>query len=134
MIICLQTRLGEIHIIGWTNSRGIHHTVCGKSFSHYNLVETFAVDNIFSDMCGHCWSYQDLENIAIANDDARQIKCNPSRENSLYLYNGIQRGWDSTRELFEGTLDRRLYPKRHRMRRKFPSDEAHFIRRYKLHG
>lgn len=133
-MICVKTRLGEIHVVNWTTSRGLHYTLCGKSFSNKGCVETFAANNVFPGMCPNCHDWQEAGDMATANDDARLIKPTQLLSISTGVYQGVQKGWESTKELFEDTLDRRYWPKKTRMRRKFPGEETVNIRKYKLHG
>jgi len=133
MIICVKTRFGRIHIVNWTTSRGVHHTICGKSFSNKRHVETFAADNTFSGICSNCYIWQVDYDLESANNEPRDIKLDPVISNSIHIYTGVQGGWAGPQDKFEDMLDRRNWPKKSRMRRKFPNEETIHTKRYKIY-
>lgn len=137
MLSCLKTRSGEIHIINWTTFRGLHYTLCGKTFSNKNNVETFSADNTFHDICPICYEAQESSNQALMTYAIRDFRDNHVLNNSVSDYYSVQKGWGNIESLYVDLTDRH-WDKSKRMRRKFPSEEVRPTkkrRKYKkLHG
>jgi hypothetical protein len=123
MIICLKTRLGEIHIINWSAPHGTHYTLCGKAFTNKQNIETFSADNLFPDMCRNCYTTQEYYNDSTATD-ARDWATDHVVENTLGEYLGVQKGWDNTKSKYADLVESRYWPKAKRMRRKFPTRDT----------
>lgn len=123
MLNCLKTRLGVIHIINWTTYRGIHYTLCQKSFSSKTHVETFAADNIFPGMCPICYEIQEMDNQSVVDYDLRDVRHDHVLESSLSDYRGVQKGWGGISSKFDD-LTVRYWHKAAKMRRKFPTEEV----------
>lgn len=136
MLSCLKTRRGEVHIINWTTFRGIHYTLCGKTFYNKDHIETFAADNTFPDMCPNCYDIQESSNHSFMSD-VRSFRSDHVIDNSISDYRSVQKGWGSIESRYDD-LTARYWNKFGRMRRKFPGEEPHPIkkrRKYKkLHG
>lgn len=129
MIICLKTRFDEVHIINWTASTGRHYTLCSKSFTNAQQVETFSADNIFPNMCRECYSAQEAYNDSIVKYDIRDWASDHVILTARDEYEGIQKGWANT-ETNYSELGVRYWPKAKRMRRKFPSKDKKISRRH----
>jgi hypothetical protein len=128
MIVCLKTRLGEIHIISWNTSTGVNYTMCGKIFYNKQHIETFSSDNTFPDMCRNCYLTQEAYNQDIIDHELRDWSSDHVISNSKNTYAAVQKGRDSTESKYEG-LARRAWPKAKRMRRKFPAKDIKKNRR-----
>lgn len=137
MLSCLKTRLGEVHIINWTTFRGDHYTLCGKTFTNRDRVETFAADNTFPDMCPNCYEYQESSNKSVINSNIREFRSDHVIENSVSDYYSVQKGWGSMESRYDDLTVRYWY-KSGRMRRKFPGENSRPNKKRKkfkkLHG
>ncbi len=137
MLSCLKTRLGEVHIINWTTFRGAHYTLCGKTFTNGDRVETFAADNTFPDMCPNCYEYQESSTKSIMNSNVREFRNDHVMDNSVSDYHSVQKGWGSIATRYDD-MTTRYWNKSSRMRRKFPGEEWRPTKKRrkhkKLHG
>jgi hypothetical protein len=132
MIVCLKTRMDEIHIINWTAGAGIHYTLCGKSFTNKQNIETFSCDNTFPDMCPVCYYIQEGINDDTVQSNVREWLTDNVITTTVGEYTSIQMGWSGTAQKFSN-LEDRYWPKSRRMRRKFPGKETKKSTR-KQHG
>lgn len=118
MIVCLKPRKEEVHIISWSTFAGTHYTLCGKTFTSKNHVETFSSNDLFPGMCPRCYLLEQ-ENIEYIRQDLRVHKHEYTiLDVNLSLYKTARRGGHGYDE-----LDVRYWPKARRMRRKFPAKE-----------
>lgn len=130
MIVCLKTRLGEVHIISWTTPGGIHYTLCNKAFSNKANVETFAADNTFRNMCTNCYQEQESANQSAIDTDLREVRPDGVSSLNTSNYLGIQRGWNGTESEY-GAMAQRYWPKGKRMRKNFPTNDRKRVRHKK---
>lgn len=114
MIICLQTRSGELHYISWTSFRNdIHYTMCGKTFSNKrDKVITYGIDNSIPEACPNCRSAVEASFQDIRTDRGSLL------ENSKGKYLFIQIDYFTPQDKYENLLDLHVQPKLSRMMRK----------------
>lgn len=121
MINCLQTRQGTIHFINWTTFRGIHYTMCGKSFQKSNKINTYILDNAISGACSQCYRIYTThyQNKAKYMRRARGHML----ETIVGEYQDIQADLTSTEALYDAFPKDRDYPKLRRMKSKMRNNE-----------
>jgi len=114
MIICLQTRMGEIHYV-WLTDRGFYHTMCGKTFQRKNRLNTYGVYDSIPDACPNCRAAI----VSLTDDDSghrvRDIDGNLTGK-SISKYQGIQMEIGTTKDIYSDVLDYRYWPKLRRMK------------------
>lgn len=127
MIICLQTRQGEIHYISWsTPARDYYFVMCGKYFFKKDYLTTFGIDQSISNACISCQKAQD-HTFTFRNYH------NNLNNNTILNYRDIQAGWETPKEIFEDLLNRRLWSKLRRMKYKTKQPAIKRLKKYKRH-
>jgi hypothetical protein len=112
MIICLQTRQGEIHYISWDSpARGYYFVMCGKSFFKKDHLSIFSIDESIPDACINCRKSEEYPR------DSRNYHSGVG-SNTMLDYLDLQAGWKTPKQAFEDLLDRRLWAKLRRMKNK----------------
>jgi hypothetical protein len=121
MINCLQTRRGTIHFINWTTFRGIHYTMCGKSYQKSNKINTYVLDDAIPGACPQCYRIYTTH----YHKNAKNMRRTRGHmlEAVVSEYEDIQSDITSTESIYTDFPKYREYPKLRRMKSKMRNNE-----------
>jgi len=71
MILLIQDRKNNLHLVDYTSASGNKFTICGIVYCKKDILNTIALDNAVHNICRIC--YEDYETMYLddLNDDAR---------------------------------------------------------------
>lgn len=113
MIVCIQTRKGQIHYVNWLTARGFYHTMCGKSFQRKDRLNTYTIDDSIPQACPNCRAA--VISLAIYHDPMRDGR-GDLLGSKVMKYEGIQMELDTTKDIYSDVLKHRYWPKLRRMK------------------
>jgi hypothetical protein len=118
ILVCLQTRQGQIHYINWLTSSGIYYTLCNKAFQKKHRINTYAVGAPILDACLNCRATMKGQEDFHHSDGLIRNLLGSLLDNKVDKYKDLQAGLDTTQGKYHSLLTRRYSPSFRRMKNK----------------
>lgn len=74
MIILIQDRQNNLHLVDYTPSSGNKFTICGIVYRKKDILNTLALDNAVHNICRICYELQETMYIDDLNDNPRTVQ------------------------------------------------------------
>ncbi len=117
MILLVQDRKNNHHIVDYCSVYGRKYTLCGLVYRKPEIINTFALDGSVSDICHKCHEIQDAITTSDLNASIRSAKGDINAK-LRHKYRKIQMKIDSTEGRYSRVLAR-YWPKFTSMKRAF---------------
>ena len=115
MILLIQDRKNNHHIVDYCSTYGSKYTICGLIYRKSEIINTFALDSSVSDVCHKCHEIQDKNTTNDLNIAVRSAK-GDNYGSLKHKYRRIQMKIDSTEGRYNRVLTR-YWPKLNKMKR-----------------
>jgi hypothetical protein len=115
MILLIQDRKNNHHIVDYCSTYGSKYTLCGLIYRRPEIINTFALDGPVSDVCQKCHEVLDKSTTNDLNGSIRSVK-GDINANLRHKYRRIQMKIDSTAGRYNRVLTR-YWPKLNKMKR-----------------